>query len=577
MAGTLGGFFLTDYSQQFVDRYDNPDWVAPETLVVWGANFLNSNSDGNMGYWTIELMKRGTKLIVIDPRLTWLSAHAEQRLRLRPGTDGALALGLCNYIIENDLYDHDFVDKWTYGFDELKEVCKPYTLEKTAEICWLDPDDIARAARTIATSKPCAMQWGLAVDCNNDEAVPQAHAIQCVFIITGQIDNPGGNFLPVDIQTYEGPGFSTGLLTEEDRNLKIGVDRFPMYKYGSTAASGDAMLECLETGEPYQMHGAWIQSASPLVCCANDPDRVYNAMKDLDFICMIDPYMNATAQALADVFLPVCMFPERNGIALTTGSQRAARMTKVCEPKGESKSDPEIVLEVGKKLCPEHFQWETVEDLFTDFIETTGVTFEELEDLQPIYPPFEYYKHEKGLLRPDGQPGFNTQTGRIEIYSTMFQSMGLDPLPYFEEPVPGPVSDPEKFEKYPYILITGTRRPAFFHSEHRTIPGLRRVNPDPLVEIHPDDAKDLDVHDGEWVWLTNYQGRCKRKVSVSKEALKGVFTADHAWYYPEAGPENLYDVRELNVNNLIPYTTGKSGFGTNMKANLCTIEKFKED
>jgi len=573
MAGTVGGFFLTDYSQQFIDRYDNPEWRVPDVFVCWAANFLVSNSDGNMGYWKLELLKRGSKMIVIDPRVTWLAAHADLHLRLRPGTDGALALGMVNYLIENDLYDKKFVEDWCYGFDQLAERVKPFTLESVAETCWLDAGDIALAARMIAEAPAAAMQWGLPLDCNNDEAIPQAFAVQCVFIITGNIDNPGGNIMPVDIQTYEGPGFTTKLLTEEARDKKIGADVYPMYKYGSTASSGDEMLKTLETGLPYKIHGAWIQSASPAACCANDPQRVINAMKSLDFVVMVDPYMNPTAMAVADVFMPVCFWPERNGIALTTGAQRASIMTKICEPAGESKSDPEIVLEVGKRLVPEHFQWPTVEDMFTDFTECTGYTYDELREVAPVYPPFEYYKFKTGKQREDGRPGFNTQTGRIELFSTMFQSLGLDPLPYYEEPVPGPISTPDLFKKYPLILTTGTRRWSFFHSEHRSIEILRDICPNPKFDINPETAVEYGVTEGEWIWLENNMGHAKGVVHITKEIMPGCVNTDHAWWYPEGNPEELYGVLDVNINNLIEYKCGKSGFGTNMKAALCTIVK----
>jgi anaerobic selenocysteine-containing dehydrogenase len=394
-------------------------------------------------------------------------------------------------------------------------------------------------------------------------------------MITGNIDNPGGLIIPVDIQAYEGPGWSTNLLTEELRDKKCGVDKYPMYKYGSTAGSPDATIETLESGEPYQFHGAWIQTCNSLACCGGHPERLYNAMKDLDFIVMIDPYMTPTAMALADIMLPVCFFPERNGIALTTGSQRAAVMVKVVEPKGESKSDMQICFEVGKRIAPEHWPWATVEEMFDAMLEDTGYSFAELKQHSPVYPAFTYHKYAKGLLRADGQPGFSTETGRIELYSTAFEHMGLDPLPYYAEPVPGPISTPELFAKYPLILITGTRRWPYFHSEHRGIERLRKVAEFPEAELHPDDAARFAVESGDWIWLENDIGRAKRRVVVTKETLKGTVTTDHGWWYPEGDAEDWYGVRDVNINNLLAFTTGKSGFGTNFKANLCTLYKVE--
>ena len=131
---TSGSFWVGDYAQQFPDRYDNPQWEQPDLIVIWGNNPVVSNSDGLYGHWVVDCMKRGTKAIVIDPRLTWLASRAELFLQIRPGTDGALALGMANYLVENDLYDREFVDLWCYGFEELAERARDYPLDEVAEI-----------------------------------------------------------------------------------------------------------------------------------------------------------------------------------------------------------------------------------------------------------------------------------------------------------------------------------------------------------------------------------------------------------------------------------------------------------
>ena len=95
---------------------------------------LFSNPDGFFGHTLIDLMKRGSKYIVVDPRVTWMAAHADYHLQLRPGTDAALGLGMINLVIQEDLYDHDFVENWCYGFDELKERAAEYPLDKVEEL-----------------------------------------------------------------------------------------------------------------------------------------------------------------------------------------------------------------------------------------------------------------------------------------------------------------------------------------------------------------------------------------------------------------------------------------------------------
>ncbi len=113
----------------FPDRYDDPRYEVPKYIIIWGKIPIYSNSDGLFGHAVVDLMQRGSKLIVIDPRLTWLAAHAEYHLQLRPGTDTALGMGFANVIVQEDLYDHEFVDEWCYGFKEFAECVSEWTPE----------------------------------------------------------------------------------------------------------------------------------------------------------------------------------------------------------------------------------------------------------------------------------------------------------------------------------------------------------------------------------------------------------------------------------------------------------------
>ncbi|RDB63884.1 dehydrogenase [Gordonibacter sp. 28C] len=577
MVGTLGGFWLADYSQQFVDRFDNPEWRAPGVIFNVGVNLLVSNSDGVMGYWMVECLKRGSKLINVDPKITWLSSRADLVLRPRPGTDGALAMGMINYLIENDLYDKDFVDKWCYGFEQLAERAKEYPLSKVAAITWLAEDDIVRATRMIVEDGPAALQWGLAADSSNAEAVPAAHAMQTVFQITGNVDVPGGMIMPTDILPggYAG-GWGRELISQEQLAKKIGIKKYPMYAFATPYTESEEVLKVLESGEPYELHACWNQTMNPISCMAPEPERVLRAFQKLDFFVDVTPYMTPTTMALADVVLPVCLFPERNGVALTTGSQRAAAMVKVTEPRGESKSDQQINLELGKRFNPKGWPWDTVEEMFTEMIKPTGYTFEELCEVSPVLPAFQYRKYEKGLLRPDGQPGFNTSTGRIELWCGMFQSIGQDPLPYYEEVRPGPLATPDLYEKYPLILTTGVRRWTTFHSEHRNMPRMRAIVKEPLAQMNPADAEKYGVKDNDIVELYNNNGKAHMRLRVTPEIMEGNIQTDHAWWFPEGDPEDLYGVMDVNVNNLCEYDCGKHGFGTNIKAQLCAVRKYEE-
>ena len=163
------------------------------------------------------------------------------------------------------------------------------------------------------------------------------------------------------------------------------------------------------------------------------------------------------------------------------------------------------------------------------------------------------------------------------MWSTFYNAAELDPLPYFEEPDPGPGSTPELFEQYPLVLTTGARNWNYFHSEHRQVERLRKMHPDPIVQVHPEKLKELDMVDGEWVWIENQNGRAKIKIEETPILTDPrIVACDHAWWMPEADPEKFFDVFEYNINNLMVYSPGKSGFGSNYKTSICRLYKIED-
>jgi anaerobic selenocysteine-containing dehydrogenase len=214
--------------------------------------------------------------------------------------------------------------------------------------------------------------------------------------------------------------------------------------------------------------------------------------------------------------------------------------------------------------------------MYSEILTSTGMGFYDLQEVAPAYMPFEYKRYEKGLLRPDGKPGFNTPTGRIELWSSMYNGVGLDPLPYFEEPTPGPTATPDLYEEYPLVLTTGARDWASFHSEHRQIARLRAFKPEPTIQVHPNILARLGIADGDWVWVENHLGRAKRRVQATPVLGERIVACDHAWWYPEGDPEKLFGLMDVAINELFPWEPGHSGFGANYKNTLCRIYKVKD-
>lgn len=572
----VGTPLVVDSSQFFEARYDHPDFEVPEYVIIWGTNPTVTNADGNLGHWVVELMKRGTKVISIDPRVTWMTGKAEHYLQIRPGTDAALALGMGNIIIEEELYDKEFVEKWGYGFRDYADRCKEYPVDKVAEICGVDREDILAATRAYAKAKRSAIHLGLPFD-QVQEALHSCLAVRNLMGLTGNIEKPGTNVIAkkaFDIrQTWSmGWGYDD-LLTEEQKNSRIGNPRFlAMSTFSSPTALTDAMI----TGEPYPIKGVYMQTNNPIACMGADAQRVYKALSSTDFNVVVDLFMTPTAIAVADIVLPACTFAERDGLC---GHQPyyVGPIIKAVEPVGDVKSDQQILIDLGRRFNKEAYPWETDVEMYEYITSDKGIDYQGLRKETWKYTDFEYNRHEKGKLRPDGEPGFATASGLFEFSTSVLEYFNSDTLPFYQEPPESPISTPELYEKYPLVLTTGARSYGLFHSEHRNVPRLRRIHPDPIVEIHKDTAAQYGITDGDWVWIENHLGKCKQKAKLTVGIRRDVVSAAHGWWFPERDPEDgtFFGVFESNANNLIGDNPGHTGFGNSYKASLCKIYKVE--
>lgn len=570
------GYPEIDNAGYYPDRFDNPAYKLPEYVVEWGKNPLMSNPDGFFGHSLIDMMKRGTKIISIDPRITWLGTRSEHVCQLRPGTDTALALGFLNVIINEELYDKDFVENWTYGFEGLQERVQEYPPEKVADITWVPKETIIEVARKIATAKPTAIQWGLAID-ENPNGVQLGHAILSISAITGNLDVPGGITLgPPAALLGKWRVETRRNLSEELWSKRIGAEEWPALSTALATTHPDETLDTLETGKPYKLRMGWFNSSNFITpTCSVQPDRWYKALKSLEFCVVQDCFMTPTAMAFGDIFLPLPTFAEHDGVVITHFGRNAVFLGAINEALrvGDTRSDIEVCIELGKRMHPDMWPYKDVKDFFTQQLQPElGVDFEGLSELGVYQPKYTYKKYEKGLLRGDGEPGFNTVTGMVELTSTLFEAWGDDALPYYKEPPYSPVSTPELFNEYPLVLTTGARKFTSFHSEHRQIATLREIDPDAVVELHPDTAARLGIKENDWVELENMFGKCKMRAHLTPCIHPKVCHATHGWWYPEKPAEepSLYGVWEANINTLVPHKhIGKLGFGAPLKQMIC--------
>ncbi len=582
----MGNQWVADMSQFREKRYEeDEDWQVPECIVLWGTNPVVCNSDAFLGHWIVEAMKRGSELISVDPQLTWIGARAKYWLRLRPGTDAALALGMMNVIINEDLYDHDFVENWCYGFDDLKERVQEYPPSKVAEICWVDEETIIEAARFYAKAHPSTIQWGLAVDMSKI-GTQTALAIADLAGITGNIDNPGGNIL-IDQAGGLEFGYNSGIeyLKEGMVQKRLGNTKYPLKKEGFTASSqSDSILEAIETskdenGNPRPVRMLWIESSNPIANMGQDAPRIYRAMKKVDFIVDIDMFMTPFASACADLLLPCAMSNERDCIRVWFDPIRS--LTK-CSSFYEAKEDEQIMIDLGHRLSPELWpDWvQTPRDYMNWRMQTApDCRYDSMEELEEAggwhYHPFRYYKYKEGLLRPDGQPGFATVTGLYELAPVLFDAWDMDPLPFYEEPPSSPYSTPGLAEEYPLVLTTGKRSFEFFHSEWRQPDTTsRELHPVPYFDIHPDTAAKYGIAEGQWAWIENQMGKCRQVARYNSTLDPRVISTEHGWWFPEKKAEEpeLFGVFDCNPNNLIPMCeNGQSGYGAPIKCSIAKV------
>ena len=539
----------------------------PKCIVIWGTNPMWTNADEYKGENFMRALKNGAKLINIDPRKSFYAGRADFWLQIRPGTDGALAFGFHHVIIEEELYEKDFTENYIHGWDAFKErVMKDYPLEKVQEITWIDKELIREAARMYATTKPAAIQWG----------VPTEETINCTDFtrtaiglmgITGNLDTPGGNALFVNPPTRTVAEFSRHKdLSKEVITKRLGGEQF---KLGARVAfiNPKKAWDSIVYGEPYQLKAGLLCGTNPVVTRANAKEA-YEALKKIGFLVVIDHFMTPTAE-LADIFLPAGTWLEQNHVADNWKRHGYVFARQKCCEIGEAWQDHKIFQELGKRMGQEW--WPTVEDALDYILEPSGLTFDEFKEKGYLHGENVYHKYK--------ERGFSTPTRKVELWSTILEKWGRDPLPKYVEVPESPYSTPEVAKKYPYIFNSGLRTPTYFHSAGLMIPWLREIRPDPIAEIHPETAEKHGIKDGQWIYIESPRGRIKQRAKLYDGIDPRVVTSEHGWWYPEIkDPGHGWKISNANILTDNAYETCDPNMGsTNVRVCLCNISPCEDE
>ena len=539
--------------------------TPPQCMLFWGHNPVNSGPDGETRFNVHEALAHRPRIIVVDPRQTELAKKADIWLQIRPGADDALALSMLNVLIAERLYDEPFVQRWTHGFEALAERVKESTPEWAEPITWVRAEDIREAARLFAQTRPAMLEWGCAIE-HTPKCIQTVRAVSMLPALTGNVDVPGGWVFGM-----HGLGRFPSLienLTPEANAKRLGADRFRILSGEGAdlpAAHIPTLLRAMREGEPYPVKAFLIFGNNTLVTYAN-AFQAREALMNLDFIVCADLFMTPTAE-LADIVLPAAAWPELDELAgLPTIAANVVLAQQKAVQVGECKSDEEIFVELARRMKLEACT-EPVQDVLNAQLKAggLGITFDQLKTRGFIKVPFKYRKYENG--------GFNTPTGKIELYATRFEALGYDPLPSYREPPESPLATPEIAKEYPLVLTTGARISHFFNSEHRQIENLRKAHRYPLAEIHPQTAAQFGIANGDWMWIETRRGRIRQKAKLTTGIDPRVVHAEHGWWYPEEEAPN-YGVWTSNVNvltdNQPPYDPAMGTY--QLRGLLCRVE-----
>ena len=442
------------------------DYENSRCIIFWGKNPESS---------TPSLMKQimaarsgGCALVVIDPRKTSLAKKADLHLQIRPGTDGALALGMLHIILNEGLYNAQFVREWTIGFDRLFDCVAPYTPEAVEGITWVPASKIQQAAHLYASSSPACISQGVALElsANGFQAIRAVAILQAV---TGNLDVPGGAMF-----LHEASLTDLRLSNKNVKRPAIGAQEYPLFHASSGHAQANLYARAILDGKPYPLKGLVVAGSNPVLTWPNTK-RVKRALSRLDFLAVIDPFMTETAR-LADLVLPCTTFLGEN--ELWDSSHLSSEPRLGLAPKSYNFQGLPTNWELWKEIAQrmgygDSFPWKTDEEAMNFRLRPMELTVDDLRSRPDghVYHRWSPKKYES--------KGFGTPSGKVEIYSKELERCGYAPLPVYEEPAESPLSTPHLATRYPLVLTTGARTLGYLHSRFRNVPSLVKHSPQP--------------------------------------------------------------------------------------------------
>lgn len=517
-----------------------PDYKNnPACIVVWGSNALETNSGALPGSQVFlkQAIDKGSILVVVDPRKSWYANRAKLWLKIRPGTDGLLAIAMIKSIIEEHWYDEGFVNGYCEGFDELKAIVSRFSFDWLENMTWISAEEIKKAAEIYSLNKPSAIQLGNAID-HTADSLQSCRAVAILRAITGNIDIKGGEYIPETLNLLR-PGDFMLLRERKGWKVKPVGEEFKIATRLSMVPR-QLLVKAILNGKPYPIKALLSFGSNPVLSYANSPE-VMKSLSQLELLVVSDFFMTPTASA-ADFVLPAATCFEFDEIG-HYGNRYGYLLAhaKVIEPQGECKPDMEIINNLAIKMGMGQYFWKDTREALDYILKPYGITFEELKSRTELLSPVEYIKYEKS--------GFQTPTGKVEIYSKALAELGYEPIPFYGRTIAELERKYAVGTDFPFIL-TSLKSNSYFHSAYRNVPSLRKMMPNPVVRINSHTASSLGIKQGDWVNIETPNGKIKQQVLLDNEIDQRLVIASYGWWYPEKGGRENYGWQESNINIL---------------------------
>ncbi|BAO87433.1 molybdopterin-containing oxidoreductase family protein [Caballeronia cordobensis] len=488
-----------------------------ELILIWGSNPIASS----LHFWTRaqEAKRRGAKLIAIDPYRSLTAEKCHQHIALRPGTDSALALGMIEVLIRENLIDHDYVRAHTVGFDELAARAAQYPPARAAQICGIEESVIVELARAFGTTKKAAIRlnYGMQRVRGGGNAV---RAIACLPSLTGAWRERAGGLLlsssgwaPIDGSALERPDLLPGGPSKMPRAINMN-------------AIGDALLHPGDETFGPKIEALIVYNSNP-VAVAPDSAKVAAGFAREDLFTIVLEHFQTDTADYADLIFPATTQLEHLDVHKSYGHTHVMANLPAIEPVGEARPNTDIfrglaramrlnepaLFETDEQIASQAFRWDdsTLQGQSWETLKASGWLKLDIADA------------------PLADGAFRTPSGKCEFYSERLAREGLDPLPDYLPPYESADGSPVLAARYPLAMISPPAR-NFLNSSFVNIESLRAAEREPRLDIHPDDAEVRGISDGALVRIFNDRGSMQARARLTPRAREGVVVGLSIWW-----------------------------------------------